>query len=865
MNYIVMQKNIFLLLTLLFAVSCKKEITLQSESVHAIPIDAALIIACGNVDNAVKSLNDINLFNSDQNIGKSGLLSLDSTIEQYSTYFSSKNPVYLSAHSTGAQSFDWLLITSTEKQEDKIKLLEIALQSYAETTTHPYSNSTINELSITNQPYYYTITQGLLICSQQKLLVEDAIRQLKTNNNLTQNLSFNNIYKSSNKKEDFNIYLSSKNFDKISTVLLKNQTSIYNSSEWMQWDLDLLSDGILFSGLSISHDSLSQNLTHYKSNPGHRVLTASILPHNTSYFLSRAFENYKQYKRKKEESLQKKHLLKSYLKSLSRYATEDVEVIESWIDSELSYFITEDSKDKSIGASTHIANEKEVITFLENNADSTFRYREELLFSWPSLGSLFEIQNLQSQQDTFYGACINEHLIVSEDLSLLKSLINDYKSNRTLSNTNQYRLTIDELSSRSNVFIYAQNPSLLNISDKFTTAATSEFIQQNHDLFSKFKSLGLQFIIKDNISYSNAYIALNESKTANTRAIWSQQLDNEISSNISIVKNHYTQEKEIVVQDAEGYMYLLSSSGEILWKRKFNEQIIGEVQQIDAYKNNKLQLLFNSNSKLYLVDRKGRDVGNFPINLKSNTTLPLALFDYENNRNYRILVSANNKHYMYNSKGNIVKGWKFKKSTSNAVHPAQHFVVANKDYVLLAEENGTLNVLNRRGESRLKVKGSIDFSSNPLQVVHGKNLAETRIIAIDKQGVQQNILFDGSIDNSINFEFDQGFQYKYQHRHHFFIEGSAIKVNGERLNIKYSFDSDKLSTCATQIINEQLYFAISDLENNQSYLFKESEEPLEGFPVYGSSAPKVSDVDLDGKPNLIVYGESGIIYNYTAE
>lgn len=863
LNLIAMHKKFLLALLALVLLSCQKENTKRSEAVHAIPIDAAMIIVSEDLNNTIEAVKEISIINQANPL--SLLLNLDSNIEQYSLNFRSENPLYVSLHSTGAQSLGWLAITSTKNQEDKIKLLEIAVQGFSDTKTHKYSSATINELTTHLGTLYYSITQGLVICSQQKLLIEDAIRQLKTENNLTHNTAFSNIYNSSNKKEDLNIYISSKNFDKISGVFLQEKSNLYHTSEWIQWDIDLLNDGVLFSGLSISHDSLAHTLTNFSHNPGHQILTSSILPNNTAFFVSRCFENYKQYKRKKEEGLQKKHLLNSYIRELSQFPDNHIHTIESWIDSELSYFVIENSSGISEGASAHIANEKEVESYLQNNTDSIFNYRGKEVYQWKNFGFLFKIQNIDKNAHTFYGTCLNEHLVITKDIAQIKNIINDFKSKKTLNQNEQYKLSIDELSSKSNLFIYAQNPSILSLASNYLTQATNTVLLNNREGITKLKSFALQFTVKDNISYSNAYLAYNEVNTTNTRAIWSKQLDNDISSKISIVKNHYTHQGEIVVQDNKDFLYLLSPDGEILWKRKLNEQIIGEVQQIDAFKNNKLQLLFNTKSKLHLIDRKGRDVGNFPIKLKSETNLPLALFDYENNRNYRILISSGTKHYMYNSKGTIVRGWKFKNSKSHAAHPAQHFVVANKDYILLPEENGTLNILNRKGENRLKVKDKIAYSSNPLQVVHGKNLAETRIIAIDKSGMQQNILFDGSIDNSLNFDFEKGIQYKYNQEHHILVEGSHIKVNGDLMNMRYSLESDLLSESHSKLLNQQLYISITDQKNKQSYLFKSPDELVNGFPVYGTSTAKIDDIDRDGTMNLITIGESGIIYNYAAE
>ena len=63
---------------------------------------------------------------------------------------------------------------------------------------------------------------------------------------------------------------------------------------------------------------------------------------------------------------------------------------------------------------------------------------------------------------------------------------------------------------------------------------------------------------------------------------------------------------------------------------------MGTVSQIDYYKNGKLQLLFNTENQLYMIDRLGNFVTNYPIDLPTTTHLSHALFDYDNNKKYRI-------------------------------------------------------------------------------------------------------------------------------------------------------------------------------------------------------------------------------------
>jgi len=865
-----MQRVLILLLTISTFFGCQKDEKQTSDSIHAIPIDAAVIVETNNFTKSIKELSKSNLWaklsteTSFKN-QKETLFTIDSSLASYASHLSSVNPVFLSLHLTGAESFNWLIISSTENQEQKIQLLELDLNNYASTKEHPYGDALIMEVE--NQVYtlYYSIHKGLILISQEKVLVEDALRQLVTPNNLTLNNSFNTIYKSSNKKEDFNLYINGKNFDKISKSLLKRGSNLKNQFEWVEWDIDILKNGILLSGISLSHDSLSQELSFFEGNEGHKLIAPSVLPKNTSLFTSRCFENFKQYQRKQFSALVHKHKKNTFDKDISGLNENIKMEFESWIDSEITWFLAENSNQLIPGFVIDLTNCGNVENYLQSNADSIVEYREIQLFTWDQLNYFSILTNNIVYDSLNYGCILNEQLILTEDIALLKNIINDYKSEKQLAYSKDYNNCMEQLNNNANFSIYIQSPAALQLASNYLQTTISSFINQYSTGLYPFRSFGLQFDASNDICYSNAYLHFDQSEADQTRAIWTKQLDAPILSKISLVKNHYNQKWEIAVQDENYNLYLISTEGEILWKRKLDGAIIEGIQQIDLYKNRKLQLLFNTQNKIYLIDRKGRDVGSYPILLKKETQLPLALFDYQKNREYRILLSCGKNHYLFNKRGEIIDGWKLKKTKSNVVHPAQHFVVAGNDYILLPEENGTLNILNRRGENRIKVKDKIEFSHNKLQVVEGNTLAETRIVTIDQKGIQQNILFDGSIDNSIQFEFDENIQFSYSREHRILVEGEDLKVNGSEINLLHSFDTDKLTEANIYKSESQYYLCITDIKSSQAYLFRSPNDIVYGFPLYGTTSGILEDLELNGKLNFIVGGESGMIYNYAAE
>ena len=99
-------------------------------------------------------------------------------------------------------------------------------------------------------------------------------------------------------------------------------------------------------------------------------------------------------------------------------------------------------------------------------------------------------------------------------------------------------------------------------------------------------------------------------------------IPNDIVLGPLIVKNHINNTNEIIIQDSKNILYLINSRGQVEWTREIDGKIIKEVNQIDSYKNGKLQYVFATAKSLYLLDRKGRDVGRFPLKFKDEITSP---------------------------------------------------------------------------------------------------------------------------------------------------------------------------------------------------------------------------------------------------
>jgi hypothetical protein len=103
----------------------------------------------------------------------------------------------------------------------------------------------------------------------------------------------------------------------------------------------------------------------------------------------------------------------------------------------------------------------------------------------------------------------------------------------------------------------------------------------------------------------------------------------------------------------------LSEDGKDLWGIPFKEALCGRASNVDYFANGKLQIIFGAGSKVYILDRLGRFVSGFPVDLKKDILLGPDVYDFNGTRKYNIMVlHKDNTIEMYNLKGQKPASWK---------------------------------------------------------------------------------------------------------------------------------------------------------------------------------------------------------------
>ena len=125
------------------------------------------------------------------------------------------------------------------------------------------------------------------------------------------------------------------------------------------------------------------------------------------------------------------------------------------------------------------------------------------------------------------------------------------------------------------------------------------------------------------------------------------------------VLNGATGKTNSFYQNANLYLCLNDENGKGVWGVPFKLPICGAVESIDYYNNGKYQFLFAAGSGLYLLDRLGRFVGGFPVDLGKPVLLGPKAYDFTGAHGYTVMVlHKDNTLEMYNLHGRKPDGWK---------------------------------------------------------------------------------------------------------------------------------------------------------------------------------------------------------------
>ncbi|MFT4526674.1 MAG: hypothetical protein ACI85F_002850 [Bacteroidia bacterium] len=754
--------------------------TLQlSDPAQAIPIDAALILRFPEFRKALEHFEEsqyhhrLNDISNIQRIRHWGLR-LDSVLSEDNLFAKSfgESSWYVSYHFPDEKTSVPFYCHQLENQPspEQMKLfMDDLFGSKATYSQQMLSGQTVYK-AVFEEPFemvQFCIMNGVLMFSDNDGLLATAIDQLSTKNGLTETANFQKMLEVHGEHVDLNVYLPYSQSDNLLRPILKNhsldlKTGMGSIADWTQLDINFKEEGVMFNGFTFVEDSTDMLLNLIRGQEPQHLEASSILPSNLVYLQYIGISDLPLYLENQIAIRENRGTLDSITGKLSTIKIDAQADFYDWIGNGFGTCITAPRGSKYHENSYFIIQMKDrsaALAGLENldtellgadNIASTATMNEVAFYptAVPQLLPLLLSTGKGLEQLSRY-MILDDHVVFGHDESALRAYLKYIVADKELSKDLSFSSFKEHLASRSNLFIYSKILPAYPILEHHLSYQTQGKITDLKEWLGEFGSFGLQLSDNGQAIYTNAYLSYGAETIEDAGGGYECELDTVAVISPTFVTNHYNKEQEVMVQDAKNQLYLFNRIGKEIWKREIDGSIKSEIHEVDAFKNGKIQFVFNTETKIYLIDRKGNDVDGFPIRLKANAITPLCVANYDNKRNYRLVITCeNNRIYNYTLSGKATQGWSHNKAKDPTTKGFQHFSVSGKDYYVTAESNGKVHLLDRRGKNRVKVGKRVEnFSDQDLQVFVGKNSSSTAIYATDTSGVLFRISLKGKVSS----------------------------------------------------------------------------------------------------------------------
>lgn len=768
----------------------------------------------------------------------------------------------------GRDEFDYLYVLKKEhfnksQFEQFIGTIEDSLKLnkrvFKEATIYEWTNNAGNNFSC-------AFVNGLLLGSFTPVLLDEAVAHLREGESLLKNKGFREVNDVAGEDADIVAYINFANLGRYESMLVnETQSALFQSlkhfSDWMELDFKVKDNSFLINGYTASGDSTF--LADFNREPTSQVEITHLLPFNTALFFYHAVDDFR-----------------SYIDKRGVTFTGELENFQNWIGNEWCFGLLEPLDENYEDDAFLVVKALDSQIAAQSLAERARLFGDDLKameeFKTYPIGQLSlndELNNLFDHQflkiNFPYYAVLDEYVVFASDLSVIKIVLDNYEERLTLASDPDYMVFERNLTTTSNIFFYFNTARSLELLNRLLSNSLVADIRKGDKDFVKFSPVALQFSQYQDIFFTNGYVQFSANMEQHSNRLWQVKLEGQPSGTPVFVTNHYTGEKEILMQDSLHILYLITKAGRILWKHQLDSPVMSEIYLIDFYENTKLQYAFNTKGKIYLIDRKGENVSNYPIKLPAAATNGMLLVDYEKKKDYRMFVAcANGKIYGYYKSGKPLPGWSPQEKVGIVKFPMRYVFSQGKDYLIATNEAGDIHFFNRKGDRRNKpVKLEKNFTND-----FRMRLTESgfQLFNVDKEGTVYKVHHNGASSSQKQPALPQSF-FDFQYTdlngdgsyEMIFIDSLAAKVFNEKLEeIATPTFNQKIDKAFLLNTSGQKGIGYLSSASGNIYYTDENYQPNAAFPLNGCTPFIAADLFETGRKVIIAGDCEGWVNAY---
>ncbi len=863
--------SVLILLTLLF--SCQKNSKNIIDLYRAVPKSSVVIIEIRDIWQASNNIRRTQVFKTadslkfilklEQNLNSLKELFPNDTLKS----FLSDKTIVISLSLSGAGKYNTLTLLNDDSEFEKLIDRKLAKTYQFEKRTYSGAEITRFYQETAQKELYVSSCRGILLISFSKNLMEEGIRHLNSDFSIKQDPHFAQLYQTSNKKDPANIFINNEEFSTwFKTIFPLSETGFVKEiGYWSGFDLQLDDRELILNGIITLPAEGAYFTQAFQNISPVTTKGQRIVPSSSGLWIAHTFENAEQYYRNYLRFLEKKDSKGQYEQQLRNFLFKLEPYLLNWLDTEMGIFHAGSSQSSHTFAYFKYRDADNCKNALEKIADSSFvkGYRGLIIHQLADENILPNFYGyLFKDFHKPYYVIVDEFTVFANDLTALKGVINDLMDHRTLAADRSFREFFAKIPSKAHIRIIASNPEFLELTASLMEESEAVSLLNQQSKLNSFHRISLQLKVSHDAILTNLY--LNHSSPPQRKVVrqWITVLSNPIIGSPQLIKNHNTQKYEVLLQDETNQIYLLNADGKVLWNKKLDGRVIGEFTQIDIFKNGKLQLAFNTENSLYVLDHFGKDVENFPVKLLAKATAPVGVFNYDNVRNYRLVVPCGTMLYNYSVDGKKVKGWKFKKATSDIISQPQHFSVSGKDIIVCFTAEGKLYQLNRKGKERFDTKKKMEELKASFFLKKGPNLKSSQLLANSNSG-KLYVIYPGGVVDAIYLDKDNpADHFLYFDNKYIFSSGWKLIVKDEEKPWIAELEASISSKPKAMILGKLFYVGAYSKMAEEIRLFNSEGELIEGFPVFAQGLFDMGSLKQDNAINIVTYSDDSAVICY---
>ena len=673
-----------------------------------------------------------------------------------------ESSVVISRHPATVSETSHFLFNIRLPQNIKESMLHDFLQPSPSPDVHPYIyqsyeifTSNIQEKDI---KYHYTLAGNLLVISSSPQLIEKSLLGLQNNESILSIKAFEQLRNVSGLFAD-NLYWNTESICHILDEYAEYQWPLMvdcmSLNGWQAWDISYNAGHLIFNGF-ISPSKNQQNIT--------------VLLEHQSTFHTNIWEH-----------------IPFYLPMFFYMGIDDVEIFSRQINllkNNPEWQRTYKEREMRFQDITTVSPDSIHLLWKGELAwlpTDPYDYHEQVillkvgeknnLLKHPDLGIFFKEVNKPTNEDIVpqiwqntipgfislvthgfvtrnfdYFTFSGPYLLAANSSETLTGYMEKLRFGHHIGTNPSMKQLQTHLHNSQNILLHYSIPSLLSSMKEHNTQDLFNNHFKDSDVLNHFGQLSIQFLPSPgSLVFSNMLLVHQPDYTVGKPIKWETQLKSPIHKGPYKVFNHNDQSSEMIVQDVSNHLYLINLNSKILWEKEISGPIMSDIYQVDIYKNNRYQYLFNTRNYLHLIDRNGNYVRGYPMRLPFPASAGIAVFDYDKNKNYRIIFPSENKRiYNYNLGRKPVSGWQYNRSKNLVSKPLQHIRLSGKDFLFVTDNMGNLEILNRRGLSRINPRQSLKVNPST-QVFANTTQQEPHFMIAGDYGELNQVKLDGTI------------------------------------------------------------------------------------------------------------------------